>query len=141
MFINSLYNLFLAILFAALINAPVAYAGGFANTFVNAISSIVAVISFFVPGLTLLSAGLGLLSGASNLIDSGGCSPVSFISCAGGGSGPLPFAIPAVSSGSSCLADITFYDNVGPHAQDEQNSTVQIYRFTLPKTARFWPWY
>ncbi|MBI3046377.1 MAG: hypothetical protein HYY86_02480 [Candidatus Harrisonbacteria bacterium] len=41
----------------------------------------------------------------------------------------------------ACLAagaELTFYD-AGPRSPDEKNSTVQIYRFTLPQTERYYP--
>lgn len=141
---------FLIIFIIGSVYSPMVHAEEVVTTIVNTVVSAVefAVLNLNIVGLAVqggcsLAGGCGIIDNLQRDQQCRWLKSGDFVSpdCPGG-SGFAGGAAIGVADSAACAgsASLTFYNDVGPHSPSEATSTLEIYRFTLPNDATYWPW-
>lgn len=134
---------FLIIFVIGSVYSPMAYAGSVVKSVVNSIeAAVLAVVYFNVYSLVIGTlVDPNYIENQSSTVDCLWKKSDTFGGGCGGSNGAGAVSI-GVSDSAACAgtASLTFYNDVAPHSANEALSNLEIYRFTLPSDATYWPW-
>lgn len=139
-----LQYVFLIIFVISAVYSPTVYAGGVVNSIVNSIEAAVIAVVMLNPISTTIGQWTdpNYKSTYTNKVDCLWKNDSAFVDPKCGGPGAMGVVSVGVADSAACVgaANLTFYNDVGPHSSSEGTSNLEIYRFTLTNDATYWPW-